>query len=81
MLSQLHRLQIGDRIKFKVSVLTFKALNGLGPAYLRDRLFHYRGETSLNQGQGIFGPGPSLVEHSAIRDQGPGGAEPVPQGL
>ena len=40
-LSQLHWLQIGDRIRFKVLMLTFKALNGLGPAYLRDRLFHY----------------------------------------
>ena len=40
-LSQLHWLQIGDRIRFKVLGLTFKALNGLGPAYLRDRLFHH----------------------------------------
>ena len=40
-LSQLHWLQIGDRIRFKVLVLTFKALNGLGPTDLRDRLFRY----------------------------------------
>ena len=40
-LSQLHWLQIGDRIRFKVLVLTFKALNSLGPTYLRDRLFRY----------------------------------------
>ena len=40
-LSQLHWLQIGDRIKFKVWVLTFKALNGLGPMYLQDCLFHH----------------------------------------
>ena len=38
-LSQLHWLQIGDRIRFKVLILTFKALNSLGPAYPRDRLF------------------------------------------
>ena len=40
-LSQLHWLQIGDQIRFKVLVLTFKALNRLGPVYLRDRLFRY----------------------------------------
>ena len=40
-LSQLHWLQIGNRIRFKVLVLTFKALNGLGQLYLWDHLFHY----------------------------------------
>ena len=46
-LSQLHWLQIGDRIRFKVLVLTFKALNGLGPAYLRERLFRYIPQRAL----------------------------------
>ena len=40
-LSQLHWLQIEDRIRFKVLILTFKALNGLGPMYLWDRLFRH----------------------------------------
>ncbi|XP_054842011.1 uncharacterized protein LOC129334090 [Eublepharis macularius] len=40
-LRQLHWLPVEFRIMFKVLVLTFKALSGLGPAYLRDRLSLY----------------------------------------
>ena len=37
-LIQLHWLPIEQRIKFKVALLTFKALNGLAPQYLADLL-------------------------------------------
>ena len=38
-LQQLHWLPVEFRIRFKVLILTFKALSGPGPTYLRDRLF------------------------------------------
>uniref|UniRef100_M3XH00 Reverse transcriptase domain-containing protein n=1 Tax=Latimeria chalumnae TaxID=7897 RepID=M3XH00_LATCH len=41
MLRELHWLPIRWWITFKVLVLVFKALNGLGPAYLRDFLMPY----------------------------------------
>ncbi|KAF7253829.1 Lymphoid-restricted membrane protein [Varanus komodoensis] len=37
-LRQLHWLPIEVRAQFKVLVMTFKALNGLGPGYLKERL-------------------------------------------
>uniref|UniRef100_A0A670KK95 Uncharacterized protein n=1 Tax=Podarcis muralis TaxID=64176 RepID=A0A670KK95_PODMU len=37
-LYQLHWLPVEYRIRFKVLVLTFKALCSLGPSFLRDRL-------------------------------------------
>ncbi|XP_064419351.1 uncharacterized protein LOC135359048 [Latimeria chalumnae] len=40
-LQELHWLPIRWRITFKVLVLVFKTLNGLGPAYLRDFLTPY----------------------------------------
>uniref|UniRef100_H3AG61 Reverse transcriptase domain-containing protein n=1 Tax=Latimeria chalumnae TaxID=7897 RepID=H3AG61_LATCH len=40
-LRELHWLPIRWRITFKVLVLVFKALNGFGPAYLRDFLTPY----------------------------------------
>ena len=46
-LSQLHWLQVGDRIRFNVLVSTFKALNGLGPLYLWDCLFPYSPQRAL----------------------------------
>ncbi|XP_067329759.1 discoidin, CUB and LCCL domain-containing protein 1-like isoform X1 [Anolis sagrei] len=46
-LLQLHWLPIEHRITFKVMVLTFKALHGLGPMYLRDRLTPYQPQRSL----------------------------------
>ena len=35
------------RIKFKVLILTFKAIRGSGPAYLRDRLPLYSAQRTL----------------------------------
>ncbi|KAF7239662.1 putative RNA-directed DNA polymerase from transposon BS [Varanus komodoensis] len=40
-LCQLHWLPIEVRAKFKVLVMTYKALNGLGPGYLKKRLRPY----------------------------------------
>ncbi|KAF7235119.1 Extracellular calcium-sensing receptor [Varanus komodoensis] len=37
-LCQLHWLPIEARAQFKVLIMTYKALNGLGPGYLNDRL-------------------------------------------
>ena len=38
MLAMLHWLPISFHIDFKVLMLTYKALNGLGPRYLAERL-------------------------------------------
>ncbi|XP_062824300.1 uncharacterized protein LOC134295487 [Anolis carolinensis] len=46
-LLQLYWLPIEHWIAFKVMVLTFKALHGLGPMYLRDRLTPYQPQRSL----------------------------------
>ncbi|KAF7243217.1 Muscleblind-like protein 1 [Varanus komodoensis] len=40
-LCQLHWLSIEVRAQFKVLVMTYKALNGLGPGYLKERLHPY----------------------------------------
>ncbi|XP_058011152.1 uncharacterized protein LOC131184144 [Ahaetulla prasina] len=37
-LRRLHWLPVAFRVRFKVLVTTFKALHGIGPGYLRDRL-------------------------------------------
>uniref|UniRef100_A0A670J1P8 Reverse transcriptase domain-containing protein n=1 Tax=Podarcis muralis TaxID=64176 RepID=A0A670J1P8_PODMU len=46
-LYQLHWLPVEYRIRFKVLVLTFKALYGLGPSYLRGRLSWYVPQRNL----------------------------------
>uniref|UniRef100_M3XHX1 Reverse transcriptase domain-containing protein n=1 Tax=Latimeria chalumnae TaxID=7897 RepID=M3XHX1_LATCH len=51
-LRELHCLPIRWRITFKVLVLVFKALNGLGPAYLRDFLTPYVPARSLRSESG-----------------------------
>ncbi len=40
-LSTLHWLPIKYRIDFKILLITYKALNGLAPQYLRELLSHY----------------------------------------
>ena len=40
-------LPVEFRIKFRVLVLTFKALRGPGPIYLKDRLFLYKPQRNL----------------------------------
>ncbi|KAK9395419.1 hypothetical protein NXF25_018780 [Crotalus adamanteus] len=37
-LRELHWLPVGLRMQFKVLVITFKALHGIGPGYLQDRI-------------------------------------------
>uniref|UniRef100_A0A803SZI2 ribonuclease H n=1 Tax=Anolis carolinensis TaxID=28377 RepID=A0A803SZI2_ANOCA len=44
---ELHWLPLTFQAQFKVQVLTYKALNGLGPAYLRDRISPYEPARSL----------------------------------
>ncbi|XP_053149256.1 uncharacterized protein LOC128343844 [Hemicordylus capensis] len=46
-LKQLHWLPICFQAKYKVLVITFKALNGFGPGYLRERLLRYDPHRSL----------------------------------
>ena len=41
-LKELHWLPIAQRIEYKIIMLTFKSLNGLAPAYLRDLLTSYQ---------------------------------------
>ena len=35
-LKDLHWLKVRERIEFKLCLLTFKAVNGIGPSYLSD---------------------------------------------
>ncbi|KAF7234746.1 Cytochrome P450 2D16 [Varanus komodoensis] len=46
-LRQLHWLPIEVRAQFKVLVMTYKALNGLGPGYLKERLRPYMPDRPL----------------------------------
>ena len=46
-LHKLHWLPIHQRVIFKLLLMTFKALNGIGPAYLRDLLIFYRPTRAL----------------------------------
>ena len=46
-LKQLHWLPVESRIRFKILLYTYKALNGLAPSYLRDLLAEYVPSRSL----------------------------------
>ena len=48
---------------------TFKALNGLGPAYLRDRLFHHTPQRALRSADQhlLRVPGPKEVRLASTR--------------
>ena len=41
-LQTLHWLPVEFRVKFKILLLTYKSINGLGPAYLKDALVPYQ---------------------------------------
>ena len=60
---------LGDRIRFKVLILTFKALNGLGHAYLRDRLFRHSPPRLLRSAdQNLLRvPGPKDIKLASTR--------------
>ena len=47
LLRELHWLPISYRISFKILVLTYNALNGLSPAYIRDLLTSYSPQRTL----------------------------------
>ena len=56
-LASLHWLPIKFRIEFKVLVITFKALNGLAPPYLKDLLHPYiPARTLRSQNAGLIVP-------------------------
>ena len=61
-LYKLHWLPVAVRAQFKVLVLTYKALNGLGPGYLKDRLLPYEPAWQLSSSQGTLLKDPSLKE-------------------
>ena len=46
-LIDLHWLPVADRIKFKILLLTFKALNGLAPIYIKELVTKYQPPRSL----------------------------------
>ena len=46
-LKRLHWLPIRQRIKYKILLLTFKALHGLAPSYIVELLAEYRPQRSL----------------------------------
>ena len=46
-LKQLHWLPVYSRIKYKILLLTFKALHGLAPSYITEMLQPYRWSRSL----------------------------------
>ena len=61
-LKDLHWLPVHFRAQFKVLVLTFKALNGLGPVYLKERLHpHQSAWTLRSSAEGLLSV-PSLRE-------------------
>ena len=54
-LKSLHWLPVRFRIDFKVLLLVFKCLNGLGPSYLSDLLLPYRPSWTLrSSGTGLL---------------------------
>ncbi|XP_078241606.1 uncharacterized protein LOC140704410 [Pogona vitticeps] len=61
-LKNLHWLPVAARAQFKVLTLTYKALNGLGPGYLKDRLLPYVPARPLRSGQEALLKVPSLKE-------------------
>ena len=46
-LQQLHWLPVSHRIQFKLLLICYKCLNGLGPRYLSDLLIPYRPQRTL----------------------------------
>uniref|UniRef100_A0A803T0M3 Reverse transcriptase domain-containing protein n=1 Tax=Anolis carolinensis TaxID=28377 RepID=A0A803T0M3_ANOCA len=68
-LKQLHWLPIEHRISYKILVLTFRARNGQGPLYLRDRLipFFHQWSPRSSQENLLYVPGPREVHLEATR--------------
>ena len=51
-LKGLHWLPVEQRIKFKLLLFTFKALNGAAPSYIRDLLTIHKGQRQLRSSSG-----------------------------
>ncbi|KAF7243896.1 Membrane-associated transporter protein [Varanus komodoensis] len=76
-LRQLHWLPIEVRAQFKVLVMTYKALNGLGPGYLKERLHPYMPARPLRSAGEALLREPSVKE---IRRSQAGGKGQDPSG-
>ncbi|KAF7246806.1 Chorion-specific transcription factor GCMa, partial [Varanus komodoensis] len=61
-LRQLHWLPIEVRAQFKVLVMTYKALNGLGPGYLKERLHPYM------PGRHLRSAGEALLREPSVKE-------------
>ncbi|KAF7243358.1 Collagen alpha-1(XXIV) chain [Varanus komodoensis] len=61
-LRQLHWLPIEVRAQFKVLVMTYKALNGLGPGYLKERLHPYMPDRPLKSA------GEALLREPSVKE-------------
>ncbi|KAF7236187.1 putative RNA-directed DNA polymerase from transposon BS [Varanus komodoensis] len=61
-LRQLHWLPIEVRAQFKVLVMTYKALNGLGPGYLKERLHPYMPDRPLRSA------GEALLREPSVKE-------------
>ncbi|KAF7235271.1 Vomeronasal type-2 receptor 1 [Varanus komodoensis] len=61
-LHQLHWLPIEARAQFKVLIMTYKALNGLGPGYLNERLCPYMPDRPLRSA------GESLLREPSVKE-------------
>jgi len=66
LLEDLHWLPIRRRIDFKILLLTYKALHGLGPQYLQDLLIPYVPEYGLRSGDDNL----LTVPHSKLKSYG-----------
>uniref|UniRef100_A0A803TMD6 Reverse transcriptase domain-containing protein n=1 Tax=Anolis carolinensis TaxID=28377 RepID=A0A803TMD6_ANOCA len=71
LLKELHWLPFTFRTQFKVQVITYKALNGLGPSYLSDRLSPYEPARSLrSSGEALLSlPPPSQARLVGMRER------------
>ncbi|KAF7249628.1 putative RNA-directed DNA polymerase from transposon BS [Varanus komodoensis] len=67
-LRQLHWLPIEVRTQFKMLVMTYKALNGLGPGYLKERLHPYMPSRPLRSATDALLQEPSVndIRRSAV---------------
>ncbi|KAF7251615.1 Ena/VASP-like protein [Varanus komodoensis] len=74
-LCQLHWLPIEVRAQFKVLVMTYKTLNGLGPGYLKERLRPYMPSCPLRSATDALLREPSVKDIRRPED-GSGGSSP-----
>ncbi|KAF7251190.1 Enteropeptidase [Varanus komodoensis] len=68
-LRQLHWLLIEVRAQFKLLVMTYKALNGLGPGYLKERLHPYMPSRPLRSAMDALLQEPSMNDIRRVLDR------------